>query len=245
MSSTKKPPSAQVGGNRISARKEQPPAGCGWRPGLTSSGQLCALGAVFAAAAAAALAIDLPLARWWAAGHLPGELRRLVNCSEGFGYSLGVLIILLLVWQLAPRQRRRLPRMALMSLGAGMVASLIKLLVERTRPRAFDLSSGRVWDTFAGWLPGTSVGSSGQSFPSAHTATAVGLAIALGWAFPKARWTFALVALLVACQRMQERAHFASDVLAGAAIGCFVAALCIRWRGLDPVFDSREMGNEA
>lgn len=213
---------------------------CATSPAAVSPGKLCALGAVFAAAAAAALVIDLPLARWWAAAHLPGELRRLIGYSEGFGHGLGVAVVLVLIWQLAPAERRRLPRIAAIALGAGAAANLIKLLVERTRPRAFDLSAGWGWDAFVGWLPGGSAGSSGQAFPSAHTATAVGLAIVLGWALPKARWTFALLALLVACQRMQAAAHFASDVLAGAAVGCLVAALCLARHGLGPVFDRWE-----
>ena len=49
------------------------------------------------------------------------------------------------------------------------------MLVARTRPYAFDFQ-GNVWTTFGRWLPAADMG---QSLPSGHTATAVGLALAL------------------------------------------------------------------
>jgi len=214
--------------------------GCDWRPMGLSPAALCLFGAALAAAAVAVLPLDVAAARWWSQSHLPGELRRLINYSEAFGHGLGVLIILLLVWQLASTRRRCMLRLASISLGAGLAADLVKLLVGRTRPRHFDLASGSVWNTFTGWLPGTAAGAAGQSFPSAHTATAVGLALALAALFPKARWTFVLLALLVACQRMQAGAHFPSDVLAGAALGCWTAAFCLTGQGLGLWFERLE-----
>ena len=78
-----------------------------------------------------------------------------------------------------------------------------------------------------------SLGSTNQSFPSAHTATSVGLALALICIYPAARSVFCVLPLLVAFQRMDSGAHFLSDVLCGAAVGCLVAALSIRFRWLD------------
>jgi undecaprenyl-diphosphatase len=63
-----------------------------------------------------------------------------------------------------------------------------------------------------------------QSFPSAHAATAVGLAIGLSALHPRGRWLFAAFALLAVVQRIEAQAHFSSDVLAGAAVGCAAAA---------------------
>ena len=57
-------------------------------------------------------------------------------------------------------------------------------------------------------------------FPSAHAATAVGLAIALGVLYPRGRWLFIAFAFLAGLQRIEAQAHFASDVLAGAAVAC-------------------------
>ncbi len=93
-------------------------------------------------------------------------------------------------------------------------------------PNSFDFA-GSVGSTFGAWLPLWSVGSTGQSLPSGHTGTAVGLAIALVWAYPRGRWLFPVLALLVACQRVQAGAHWLSDVLAGGVVGCLVALVCL------------------
>ncbi len=100
------------------------------------------------------------------------------------------------------------------------------MLVARTRPLAFDFHHD-VWATFGRWLPATSVA---QSFPSGHTATAAGLALGLAAMYPKGRWLFLLLAVLVGCQRIECGAHFLSDVLCGAAASCLVVACCLRLR---------------
>ena len=60
-----------------------------------------------------------------------------------------------------------------------------------------------------------------HSFPSGHTATAVGLAISLD-ADPRGRWLFAVFAALASLQRMTAGAHYLSDSLFGAALACLV-----------------------
>jgi membrane-associated phospholipid phosphatase len=67
-----------------------------------------------------------------------------------------------------------------------------------------------------------------QSFPSSHAATAAGLAVALAALYPRGRWLYLTFAMLAGLQRIEAQAHFASDVLAGAALGCIVAAACQR-----------------
>jgi membrane-associated phospholipid phosphatase len=183
---------------------------------------------VLVAAAAAALSIDLPLARWFLDRHYPGSLGKLFDLSEVFGHGLGVAMIVLAMHQLDRRRRWALPRVVAGILAAGLSADVVKFLVARTRPSVFlqDFpAGGSVWATFFGWLPGTGEGFAGQSFPSGHVATAVGLAIGLGWLYPHGRVLLAALVVLVACQRMHAGAHFASDVLSGAAIGCLAAGV--------------------
>jgi len=183
------------------------------------------------AAAVAALSVDLPLARWCLQGRCPQPLPSLVQLAEPFGNGMGVLLIALVIYQLDPGRRWALPRVLCCALLAGLAADGIKLLVVRVRPHEFDLASlaHNVWTTFGGWFPLTSAQSAGQSFPSAHTATAVGFALALGWLYPKGRWLFPLLAGLVACQRINEGAHYLSDTLCGAAVGSSVALLLLRF----------------
>ncbi len=172
--------------------------------------------------AAAALTIDGPLARWWAAIDLPGDLRRLLTWSEFFGHGLGAALVLVAVYVLDPGRRWRLPRVVAATAAAGLTANLVKAMIGRTRPHAYDIASSAL-ESFQGWWTLGAGGSTQQSFPSAHTATAVGLALALAWLYPRGRWLFAALALLVACQRMQCGAHFPSDTLAGAGVGWLAA----------------------
>lgn len=198
-------------------------------------------------AASVALTIDLPIARWVQPEKIPNEsphqagapsvppkdsprfkipsdVKRLLSWSEGFGHGLGVLLLGLVIYQLDPVRRRGLARAWCMALASGLIADGAKLLVGRTRPRAFDLQQP-ILESFTGFLPGLAVGSAGQSFPSAHVATAVGWALGLGWMYPRGRWIFVGLACLVLLQRIEAMAHFLSDTLAGAAVGCLVSSL--------------------
>ena len=196
------------------------PAGIGspWRP--------LVLPALLVAAAALSLSVDCPLARWCVDASCPRFLARLFGVAQPFGNGLGVVLIVAVIYTLDPLRRWALPRVIAMSLGAGLAADIGKMLIARVRPRDFDFT-GTVHETFGQWVPLFGAGSGNQSFPSAHSATAVGLAIALAWLYPRGRWLFAALAVLVMCQRMEGGAHYLSDTLFGAAIGWLVAMACL------------------
>jgi membrane-associated phospholipid phosphatase len=203
----------------------------------SASRRLFVAAVVCAALAFAALAIDLPVAQYMRSHGLGGELARVVRLSEVFGWGGTVTIIILTVVVLDGRGWRILLPLAIPSLGAGLIADGVKLLVGRWRPSAPGTFSSPC-ETFIGWLPLLrETGATGskyamQSFPSAHSATATGLAVALSLLYPRGRWMFALFALLAMLQRVEGKAHYCSDVLAGAAIGLFTAATvqCLRFK---------------
>lgn len=182
------------------------------------------LALLLAALSGASLPIDLPLARWQDSFDVPGDLSRLIILSEAFAYGGTVILIVLAAVSLDPRGWRVAPRLLLLAYGAGTIANTGKLLLARTRPREAELD-GPVLGTFGSWLPPLSGNEDVQSFPSGHTATAVGLAIALTTLYPRGGWLFVLLAILAATQRIDSQAHYLSDVLAGAAIGFLVAAI--------------------
>jgi membrane-associated phospholipid phosphatase len=117
---------------------------------------------------------------------------------------------------------------------AGGTTDLLKLLIARIRPHDFSFD-GSVWATFQQFP-----GSGGQSFPSGHTATAAGLAAGLIWLYPQGRLLFSLLTVLVGCQRIVSGAHYPSDVLVGAAVGCFVAQFILYVGRLPVSFDRWE-----
>lgn len=186
---------------------------------------------------------DLPLARWALQGGCPHFFQKLLNLSEVFGHGIGVGMILLVLFWLAPAGRVALPRIVLCTLTGGLGADLAKLLVLRYRPYEFlakHAADGGVWATFGDWLPGIGGDSATQSFPSAHTATAVALACALSWFYPQGRRVFGVLAVLVACQRIVNRDHYLSDCVGGAAIGLLAGACFFRFGWLPGWFDRLE-----
>ena len=203
------------------------------------------LAALFVACSAAALAIDMPVARYVGNVGIPGDLRKLFTVSEVFAHGMGVALILLAVAVLDPLSWRRLPRLACYAYGAGLCAQLAKNLLPRVRPNVCDLSTS-VWQTFlAGGgqdyaqlhqLAGRDI----HSYPSGHSATAVGLAFGLAWLYPRGRWLFAFFAALAVMQRIESGAHFVSDTFAGAAIACLVAATLWERRGLNQLLTPLE-----
>lgn len=177
------------------------------------------------------------------------EVGRLVTMSEVAAHTVSVGVILALVlaldrglaWPTGLRAslrrepgRRTLPpdqarfgRMLGATVSGGIVTDLVKLVVERIRPRVTDFSlHASVWDTFRESIVDTITGSRSNihSFPSGHSAMAAGLAAALSWRYPRARWFFATFATMAAGQRVMSSAHFPSDVCFGLAIGLAGAA---------------------
>ncbi len=189
-----------------------------------STGRALMLAAIFIVAGFAALIVDLPVSSWITRGDIPGDLHKIMTLSEVFAHGSGVGMILVVVMVMDPDNRRRVLRLGVVSLGAGLVSNALKLVVWRWRPRHFE--PAEVMATFGDWFPIFSAGSAAQSTPSSHTATAVGLALGLTWLYPRGRWLFALLALLAACQRIVARDHYVSDTCWGAAIGVLVTSVC-------------------
>ena len=224
------------------------PAG---RPGGRNSrfqAGLVATAMLLFAAGAAALPIDLPVAGWCKAHRLPGELDRLIHLLEISGHSLGAALGLLAAVTLDRGLRFPLPvrggvgarnftRMIAATYLGGLVVDVIKLCVERVRPRAADLAGVASWfGTFGTGSLATphTRASDLMSFPSGHSAVAAGLAAALAWRYPHGWPLFAFLAAATAAQRVISSAHYPSDVACGAAVGLLGAALCLGRNTLEP-----------
>ena len=182
--------------------------------------------------AVAMLPLDLPIAQLARSGKIPGDLKTIFRLAEAFSHGYGALLILIGIVII-----NRLPKLDTFALIActflpGLIVNAIKVTVARQRPGSFtDQLPDSVFETFAGW-GGVWTGETEmafnrafQSFPSGHTATAVGLAVGLSLRVPRGAWYFSLLALLSAAQRIDSGAHFPSDTFAAAGIACWCGAL--------------------
>ena len=204
--------------------------------------------ALFASLGIVAFTIDLPVAQWCKAGHVPKELLRFLNLSEVFAHSAGAACILLTALVLDPTLRfpsfrwpavrwpsfqptagqERLARMICTTATGGLIVDVIKLLVDRIRPRAADLAAqASVLGTFGDSALAVISPSHSDfnSFPSGHAAVATGLAAALAWKYPRGAWLFCVFSVSAALQRVATSAHYPSDICFGAAIALAGAAL--------------------
>lgn len=167
----------------------------------------------------------------------------ILHFGEAFGHGVGVLMIILSAIVLDPQLRRAVPRLLTASLGSGLVADLLKLIIYRIRPRDWEKRLGSIPETidetFLAPFGAISDGYS-SSFPSAHTTVACGFMVALAHYYPKARWLFAVWAILVGLQRIESFAHYPSDVFAGAALGWICGMACFHKTWLAGRFDKFE-----
>ena len=182
---------------------------------------------------------DTDITRYRRTESLPGDLRRIIQLSEIFAHGFGIAIIVYAIWILSPHKRWYLPRLAACAIVPGIVVQCFKLVIGRYRPaHFFPEYADHVADTWIGFVPAGQLNFEyvTQSFPSAHAATAVGLATGLIWMFPRCRGLIIFLALLASFQRVVAGAHWSSDVFAGAAISVLVCGIIFRSQRANDIF---------
>lgn len=190
-----------------------------------------------------AFSVDLPISKVMVEGDWPQPLRRLrgplhrsLEAIEPFGQPVAVVTVSLAVLLCAGPARGAAFRILATALSSGTLVDLLKISVARVRPRYFNFE-GSVADTFHSFFPGAAGSSHIQSWPSGHTATAVGFCLALSTLFPRGRWLFRALAALVAMQRIESGAHYLSDTLFAAAVACGVWVIVFGHGPIGRMFD--------
>lgn len=195
------------------------------------------IGAAVALAVALAVMslIDAGAAR--AAQRLPVWLLDLFNFVTDFGKGAWVLWPLGLFYLALAALPRPTTRMSQAVLAAvmvragflfaaiglpGLVASLIKNMIGRARPGVGGSINPFLFDPFH-WAPAFA------SLPSGHGTTAFAALAAFGTLFPRARTALLVYGIIIAMSRVAIRAHYVSDVMAGAAFGIVGVMLVRRW----------------
>ncbi|MEM9411449.1 MAG: phosphatase PAP2 family protein [Planctomycetota bacterium] len=187
--------------------------------------------------------MDVEITRHRRTEVMPGDLRRIITLSEIFAHGFGIAVIFYAIWVLAPGKRWFLPRLASCAILPGIVVQCFKLFIARYRPgHFFPDYADHVAQTWIGFYPDGQLNMEyvTQSFPSAHAATAVGLATGLVWLFPQCRGLIIFLAGLASFQRVVAGAHWTSDVFAGAAISVLICGLVFRLNKIDTFFASLE-----
>ncbi len=101
---------------------------------------------------------------------------------------------------------------------SGILVDIIKALAGRFRPEMYLSDQAYGFDFFH-------VAHNMTSFPSGHSATALGAGVALALLFPRYRYIFYLLAGLIMISRVVVVRHYPSDVLIGALIGALTSII--------------------
>ncbi|GAA0582362.1 phosphatase PAP2 family protein [Caenispirillum bisanense] len=192
--------------------------------------------AVLLVALASILLLDRPLAEYIHAGQSPNRYGfwRTVSKVGQAEYWYGLALIGLLVafvrsklaWTLegiaeCRRQARAWWFMIVAMLLSGAAVHAVKFALGRVRPKElFDTP-----EPLYGFFPL----SGEQSFPSGHSQAIWSAMIALTALFPRHRWWFVAIAVMVAYSRVATFQHFLADILVGSAIGVLIT-LAVRDR---------------
>ncbi len=169
---------------------------------------------------------------------LGGDVRREIAVIMQFGGVSSLVLVSLLVLRLDPAKARRIWDLVVAALVTGGAALVLKMTFGRARPR-FDEPDLFLWfwramPTSRGpeprhawefWAKGAS---EFWSMPSSHTSAAFVLGTFLAVVYPRIRWVALGLAAIVAVARLMEGAHWASDVVAGGCVGCWVAGAAVR-----------------
>lgn len=182
------------------------------------------------AALVSALAIDIPLAQLrqqWPSGL--GQAAQFTTAIGLSGWYLFPAVFVLLAVNLTDwhgRSRRQLlilynwtslATFVLISVGIpGVTVNIIKRLIGRARPEFFNEHGAFGFDPFT-------LGPHFASFPSGHATTVGSVAGILLLLFPAARYASVPVAIWLATTRVIVGAHHPSDIVAGLALGFFMA----------------------
>ena len=104
---------------------------------------------------------------------------------------------------------------------SGLLVNALKVAIGRPRPKLV------LYENISGLAPFQRA-LEDCSFPSGHSQSIWAAMLALAWIYPRWRFAFFAVAVVVAASRVIIGTHYASDVVAGAYLA-FAIAFLARW----------------
>jgi undecaprenyl-diphosphatase len=144
---------------------------------------------------------------------------------EMMGQGNTLTVVLLVCYGVGKFYHRRLCEAAKFSfvgfITSGLIVQILKHLIGRGRPRL----TGHLDQLDSLIFVGPTLQKKYNALPSGHAAAAFCIAYIFSKFFPRYKVIFYLLAVLVGLHRMEELAHFPSDILAGALLGLVVGKL--------------------
>ncbi len=134
--------------------------------------------------------------------------------------------------------RKRVPKIALkggfvfLSVAvSGILVDIIKAVAGRFRPEMYFKEGAYGFDFWH-------ISHNMTSFPSGHSATALGTAVALALLYPRYRGLFILCGFLIMISRVIVVRHYPSDVFVGAFIGAVISWYLYQYYFKDKFIDA-------
>jgi undecaprenyl-diphosphatase len=160
-----------------------------------------------------------------------GQLTNLGKSGWSLISSAGLMVLGLVVGrQAASEKGRKLGQFILLASAyvfatvalSGIISNLIKRLIGRGRPIEFHDLGLLSFHPLAGDYKF-------ESFPSGHATTLGALAMALTLLFPRFRYVFFTLGIVIALMRIFVSAHYPSDVTAGFLFGIWFSLVTAYW----------------
>ena len=162
-----------------------------------------------------------------------GAIRGIAEWTTEYGKSgwyiwplgIGLIVCMSLDWSRRPKRAKTLLYYRTSAVafvltavaGSGIIASLLKLAIGRTRPRLYETVGAFHFEPF-------SFEAVYASFPSGHATTFGAVCAAVALLFPRFRMLAIVLAVWFGSTRIVVGAHYPSDVVAGLMFGGWFAA---------------------
>jgi membrane-associated phospholipid phosphatase len=168
--------------------------------------------------------IDDPI-RSFLKQHTVSQGHQIMAWVTRLGQGSSLLILSLAIWYGGYLSRRQQSIQAgrfscYGIIGSGITVNILKHLIGRPRPWLSDQGMTHL---------GPSLTNNYDSFPSGHAISAFAVAVVLARFFPRGRWLFYGIAVLVGFSRLYLDMHYTSDVIGGAALGIATGWVLIRY----------------
>jgi membrane-associated phospholipid phosphatase len=192
------------------------------------------------------LPYDETIRRWAGSLWIPRDVRREWEAAQQYGQAFSSLLVATAIWLLDPARRRRLADWGAAFALTGLAATALKLFLGRPRPW---LDEPEVFLGPLGAYPlGPEIGvrhawefwafsSELWSMPSSHAAYMAVMAVFLGRVYPRLRAVLVVLVVVVGLGRIVTGAHYASDVIAGIALGVAVCNTVVAYRWGEAMLD--------